>query len=89
MGVVLAGRHWRIPSASRSRLLPAGIATEEVRVAQQILQSMGIRSFTPQVTAAPAADALQHLLQEMAEQIQTYLREQMPTGRAATLEWKK
>ena len=61
---------------------PGGDRTEEVRVAQQILQSLGIRSFTPQVTACPGCGrTTSTFFQEMAEQIQTYLREQMP-------EWK-
>lgn len=59
---------------------PGGDRTEEVRVGQQILQSMGIRSFTPQVTACPGCGrTTSTFFQEMAEQIQTYLREQMPT----------
>jgi len=59
---------------------PGGDRTEEVRVAQQILQSIGIRSFTPQVTACPGCGrTTSTFFQEMAEQIQTYLREQMPT----------
>ncbi len=54
---------------------PGGDRTEEVRVAQQILQSMGIRSFTPQVTACPGCGrTTSTFFQEMAEQIQTYLR---------------
>jgi len=58
---------------------PGGDRTEEVRVAQQILQSMGIRSFTPQVTACPGCGrTTSTFFQEMAEQIQSYLREQMP-----------
>ncbi|HZQ69661.1 MAG TPA: flavodoxin-dependent (E)-4-hydroxy-3-methylbut-2-enyl-diphosphate synthase [Terriglobales bacterium] len=58
---------------------PGGDRTEEVRVAQQILQSMGIRSFTPQVTACPGCGrTTSTFFQEMAEQIQTYLRDQMP-----------
>ena len=57
---------------------PGGDRTEEVRVAQQILQSLGIRSFTPQVTACPGCGrTTSTFFQEMAEQIQTYLREQM------------
>ena len=48
-------------------------------MAQQILQSLGIRSFTPQVTACPGCGrTTSTFFQEMAEQIQTYLREQMP-----------
>jgi (E)-4-hydroxy-3-methylbut-2-enyl-diphosphate synthase len=58
---------------------PGGDRTEEVTVAQQILQSLGIRSFTPQVTACPGCGrTTSTFFQEMAQQIQTYLREQMP-----------
>src|SRR5947207_889417 len=58
---------------------PAGDRTEEVRVAQQILQSLGIRSFTPQVTACPGCGrTTSTFFQEMAQQIHDYLREQMP-----------
>src|ERR1700749_4351133 len=58
---------------------PGGDRTEEVRVAQQILQSLGIRSFTPQVTACPGCGrTTSTFFQEMAQEIQTYLRESMP-----------
>jgi (E)-4-hydroxy-3-methylbut-2-enyl-diphosphate synthase len=58
---------------------PGGDRAEEVRVAQQVLQSLGIRSFTPQVTACPGCGrTTSTFFQEMAEQIQSYLREQMP-----------
>jgi len=58
---------------------PGGDRTEEVRVAQQILQSLGIRSFTPQVTACPGCGrTTSTFFQEMAQQIQGYLRDQMP-----------
>ncbi len=58
---------------------PNGDRTEEVLVAQQILQSMGIRSFTPQVTACPGCGrTTSTFFQELAERIQTYIREQMP-----------
>ena len=58
---------------------PGGDRTEEVAVAQQILQSLGIRSFSPQVTACPGCGrTTSTFFQEMAQQIQTYLREQMP-----------
>src|SRR5271170_7487045 len=58
---------------------PGGDRTEEVRVAQQILQSIGIRSFTPQVTACPGCGrTTSTFFQEMAQQIQSYLRERMP-----------
>ncbi|HKW97940.1 MAG TPA: flavodoxin-dependent (E)-4-hydroxy-3-methylbut-2-enyl-diphosphate synthase [Bryobacteraceae bacterium] len=59
--------------------LPNGDRTEEVTVSQQILQSLGIRSFTPQVTACPGCGrTTSTFFQEMADQIQTYLRRQMP-----------
>ena len=62
---------------------PNGERTEEVVVAQQILQSMGIRSFTPQVTACPGCGrTTSTFFQQMAEEIQAYIRRQMP-------EWKK
>ena len=58
---------------------PGGDRTEEVFVAQQILQSLGLRSFAPQVTACPGCGrTTSTFFQEMAEQIQTYLREKMP-----------
>jgi len=60
--------------------LPNGDRCEEVRVSQQILQSMGIRSFVPQVTACPGCGrTTSTFFQEMADQIQTYLRTQMPS----------
>ena len=59
--------------------LPDGDRTEEVIVSQQILQSLGIRSFTPQVTACPGCGrTTSTFFQDMADQIQTYLRESMP-----------
>jgi (E)-4-hydroxy-3-methylbut-2-enyl-diphosphate synthase len=55
---------------------PGGDRTEEVQVAQQVLQSLGLRSFTPQVTACPGCGrTTSTFFQEMAEQIQAYLRE--------------
>jgi (E)-4-hydroxy-3-methylbut-2-enyl-diphosphate synthase len=58
---------------------PGGDRTEEVQVAQQVLQSLGLRSFTAQVTACPGCGrTTSTFFQEMAEQIQTYLREQRP-----------
>ena len=58
---------------------PNGDRAEEVIVAQQILQSLGIRSFTPQVTACPGCGrTTSTFFQEMAEQIQSYLRANMP-----------
>jgi (E)-4-hydroxy-3-methylbut-2-enyl-diphosphate synthase len=62
---------------------PNGDRCEEVRVAQQILQSLGIRSFLPQVTACPGCGrTTSTFFQEMAEQIQGYIQHQMP-------EWKQ
>ena len=59
--------------------MPNGDRTEEVLVAQQILQSLELRSFTPQVAACPGCGrTTSTFFQEMADQIQTYLREQMP-----------
>ena len=61
---------------------PNGDRTEEVRVAQQVLQSLGLRSFTPQVTACPGCGrTTSTFFQQMAEDIQGYLREQMPVWR--------
>lgn len=61
---------------------PGGDRTEEVLVAQQILQSLELRSFTPQVTACPGCGrTTSTFFQKMAEDIQTYLREQMPVWR--------
>jgi len=65
----------------RTSLTPAphGDRAEEVLVSQQILQSLGIRSFTPQVTACPGCGrTTSTFFQEMADEIQTYLRDQMP-----------
>jgi (E)-4-hydroxy-3-methylbut-2-enyl-diphosphate synthase len=59
--------------------LPNGDRTEEVIVCQQILQALELRSFTPQVTACPGCGrTTSTFFQDMADQIQTYLREQMP-----------
>lgn len=61
---------------------PGGDRTEEVQVAQQILQSLEIRSFTPQVTSCPGCGrTTSTFFQEMADDIQTYIREQMPIWR--------
>jgi (E)-4-hydroxy-3-methylbut-2-enyl-diphosphate synthase len=62
---------------------PGGDRSEEVRCAQQILQSLSIRSFMPQVTSCPGCGrTTSTYFQELAERIQTYLVESMP-------EWKK
>ena len=62
--------------------LPNGDRTEEVIVCQQILQALEIRSFTPQVTACPGCGrTTSTYFQYLADQIQTYLRTQMPVWR--------
>ncbi|MBL8237342.1 MAG: flavodoxin-dependent (E)-4-hydroxy-3-methylbut-2-enyl-diphosphate synthase, partial [Bryobacterales bacterium] len=59
--------------------LPNGDRTEEVIVCQQILQALELRSFTPQVTACPGCGrTTSTFFQQMADDIQTYLRTQMP-----------
>src|SRR5664279_1575136 len=63
--------------------LPDGDRTEGVTVSQQILQSLGIRNFTPQVTACPGCGrTTSTFFQKMANEIQTYLRERMPHWKA-------
>jgi len=63
---------------------PNGDRTEEVLVAQQILQSLQLRHFTPQVTACPGCGrTTSTFFQQMAEDIQVYLRERMPQWRQA------
>ena len=58
--------------------LPNGDRTDEVVVSQQILQALNLRSFTPQVAACPGCGrTTSTFFQDMADQIQTYLREQM------------
>ena len=62
---------------------PGGDRAEEVRVAQQILQSLEIRHFTPQVTSCPGCGrTTSTFFQEMAQEIQGYLRVQMPIWRS-------
>ncbi|HCR03861.1 MAG TPA: 4-hydroxy-3-methylbut-2-en-1-yl diphosphate synthase [Gemmatimonadetes bacterium] len=61
---------------------PGGDRTEEVRVAQQVLQSLGIRSFEPQVTSCPGCGrTTSTLFQDMAEDITGYIRDKMPEWR--------
>ncbi len=63
---------------------PGGDRTQEVQVAQQVLQSMGLRSFLPQVSACPGCGrTTSTFFQEMARDIQAYLVEQMPAWREA------
>jgi (E)-4-hydroxy-3-methylbut-2-enyl-diphosphate synthase len=62
---------------------PGAPREREVEVAQQVLQSLGLRSFLPQVSACPGCGrTTSTFFQEMAQQIQTYLRDRMP-------EWKE
>jgi (E)-4-hydroxy-3-methylbut-2-enyl-diphosphate synthase len=62
--------------------MPRGDRAEEVRICQQVLQSLGLRSFTPQVSACPGCGrTTSTFFQEMADQIQRYLLEQMPRWR--------
>ncbi len=62
---------------------PGGDRTEEVEVAQQVLQALGLRHFAPQVSACPGCGrTASTFFQEMAEQIQAHLRRQMPAWRA-------
>lgn len=62
---------------------PGGDRTKEVVVAQEILQTMGLRKFTPMVIACPGCGrTTSTVFQDLADKIQTYLRDQMP-------EWKK
>lgn len=59
--------------------MPGADRAEEVRIAQQILQSMGIRSFIPQVTACPGCGRTKSTyFQELADEIQNYVIEMMP-----------
>lgn len=61
---------------------PGGDRAEEVRVCQQVLQSLGIRNFIPQVTACPGCGRTNSTyFQELADEIQDYLREMMPIWR--------
>ena len=61
---------------------PGGDRTEEVQVAQQVLQSLGIRRFIPQVTACPGCGrTTSTFFQRMAEDIQQYVRDEMPSWR--------
>jgi (E)-4-hydroxy-3-methylbut-2-enyl-diphosphate synthase len=61
---------------------PGGDRTEEVLVAQQVLQSLGLRSFMPQVSACPGCGrTTSTFFQEMAQDIQSYLVERMPAWR--------
>jgi (E)-4-hydroxy-3-methylbut-2-enyl-diphosphate synthase len=63
--------------------LPNGDRTEEVIVCQQVLQALELRSFTPQVTACPGCGrTTSTFFQDMADQIQTYLRTQMTVWKA-------
>ncbi len=59
---------------------PGGDRTQEVRVAQEILQSMGLRSFLPSVVACPGCGRTSsEYFQHLAQDIQSYIRQQMPS----------
>jgi (E)-4-hydroxy-3-methylbut-2-enyl-diphosphate synthase len=76
--------HEGIGDTIRASLTPApnGDRTEEVVVSQQVLQSLGIRSFTPQVTACPGCGrTTSTFFQQLAGEIQDHLRAQMPVWR--------
>ena len=62
---------------------PGGDRTREVQVAQEILQALGLRAFTPQVTACPGCGrTTSTVFQELAQDIESYLRKQMPVWRS-------
>jgi (E)-4-hydroxy-3-methylbut-2-enyl-diphosphate synthase len=63
---------------------PGGDRTREVQVAQEILQTMGLRAFTPMVSACPGCGrTTSTVFQELADKIQSYLRAQMPLWKAS------
>ena len=65
---------------------PGGDRTQEVRVAQEILQTMGLRSFVPIVAACPGCGrTTSTVFQELASDIQGYVRERMPACGAASI----
>lgn len=62
--------------------MPGADRAEEVRISQQILQSLGLRSFIPQVTSCPGCGRTKSTyFQELADEIQTYIKEMMPIWR--------
>jgi (E)-4-hydroxy-3-methylbut-2-enyl-diphosphate synthase len=63
---------------------PGGDRAEEVRVAQQILQSLELRSFTPQVTSCPGCGrTTSAFFQQLAEDVESHIRDRMPAWRAS------
>jgi (E)-4-hydroxy-3-methylbut-2-enyl-diphosphate synthase len=61
---------------------PGGDRTQEVRVAQELLQTMGLRAFTPLVTACPGCGrTTSEFFQELAKTVQAHVRERMPEWR--------
>jgi (E)-4-hydroxy-3-methylbut-2-enyl-diphosphate synthase len=63
---------------------PGGDRTREVQVAQELLQSMGLRAFSPMVSACPGCGrTTSTVFQELAQRIESYLRHQMPVWRAS------
>ena len=62
---------------------PGGSRTREVQVAQELLQTMGLRAFTPMVSACPGCGrTTSTVFQDLAKKIETYLREQMPAWKS-------
>jgi (E)-4-hydroxy-3-methylbut-2-enyl-diphosphate synthase len=62
---------------------PGGDRTREVQVAQELLQTMGLRAFTPMVSACPGCGrTTSTVFQDLAQKIEIYLRNQMPVWRA-------
>ncbi|MDF3009736.1 MAG: 4-hydroxy-3-methylbut-2-en-yl diphosphate synthase [Burkholderiales bacterium] len=63
---------------------PGGDRTREVQVAQELLQSMGLRAFSPMVSACPGCGrTTSTVFQELAQRIESYLKHQMPVWRAS------
>ena len=80
---ILLARASATPSASRSRRSRGGDRTEEVRVAMQVLQSLGLRSFRPQVSACPGCGrTTSTFFQEMPQRIERHIGERMPVWAA-------
>jgi len=77
------------PFAYRSRPQPGEARTQEVVVASEILQSLGLRIFVPSVTACPGCGrTTSTTFQDLAKQIDDFLRAQMPCGVCVIPVWK-
>jgi len=69
---------------------PGGDRAQEVRVAQEILQTMGLRAFAPMVIACPGCGrTTSTYFQQLAQEIQTYLRDSMPEWRERYPAWRR